>query len=299
MTIEPTRGLSSDVGARPKANADAVPGADAEIDEIADRLTGDLLPFEENRSASEIVGNLVKGARAIFDAGRILWQAREHYRSVGGRGENSNGLSGFAEFSERRVGISYQTANMYVRIAENLAHANVSSDSPVWRQQGASKILAITSIAPADFKTLEEGGSVEGIGSLDDVARMTTAQAKNAVRQYKKDMNVAIEDNKKLRTVSSELAAEVIELRRKIVDGPSAPTPIGEEFAALMVRITTWCQSVKLRPQVEREGAWRDVVTQYDAISYTLRRALVPEKTKDLPLPDVDDPGIDVEGDGR
>ena len=51
---------------------------------------------------------------------------------------------------------------------------------------GNAKVRALTVLDDDSIKTLEEGGLVEGVGTLDDIERMTVKELKTALREEKK-----------------------------------------------------------------------------------------------------------------
>lgn len=51
---------------------------------------------------------------------------------------------------------------------------------------GSEKVRALTVLDDDSIKTLEEGGDIAGIGTLDDIERMTVKELKTALREEKK-----------------------------------------------------------------------------------------------------------------
>jgi hypothetical protein len=264
----------------------AVPAPPGAIDVMAARITAGLLPFEESRAATEILGLRTQHAAIVAEIGRRLFQAREYYAAVGFRGDQKG--DGFAAFCGT-VDINRRTAYNYINVAERLAEVGILDGSPILKlSAGTTKLLAIAEADPETVGALERGEQVPGIGTLDDVDRMRAGELRRKIRELQTANQRTARLVTSLESENRELGAKLADAQRTLVEGPTTPTPLEEEFAGLVARIAKWAQAAKDRPRAEREAAYPGIVIQYDAVAKLVMRALVPERSGELPLPDTD-----------
>lgn len=60
------------------------------------------------------------------------------------------------------------------------------SNTKTFSHLSSSKIYALSVLADESIKTLDDGGTLEGVGTLDDVERMTVRELRSALRAEKK-----------------------------------------------------------------------------------------------------------------
>ncbi len=160
-----------------------------EGDPVARVISAGLDPFDETRTAEQTIGFRKEGARIIIEIGRRLVQAREFYRSSGGRGHDGEGFRSFCD----RCGIGHSTAYNYIRVVERLAETGLLDSSPLLdTSAGVSKLLAITELDPEDIRQLDEGGAVEGIGDLDEIERMRVGELRHAIGERRDSQRRAV-----------------------------------------------------------------------------------------------------------
>ena len=78
------------------------------------------------------------------------------------------------------LGLAYRSAAYAMTAAQKFS--NMQSTAHL----GSEKVRALTVLDDDSIKTLEEGGLVEGVGTLDDIERMTVKELKTALREEKK-----------------------------------------------------------------------------------------------------------------
>lgn len=89
-----------------------------------------------------------------------------------------------------------------------MAAARKFGNSPTLANLGSSKIKALTVLDDDDVAQLSEGAEVSGLGTVDDIAKMSIRELRNALRKEKKereDERIALEEvvRKKESTISA------------------------------------------------------------------------------------------------
>lgn len=78
------------------------------------------------------------------------------------------------------LGMAERSARYAMAAAQKFSNRHTCADL------GNAKIRALTVLDDDSIKTLEDGGEIAGIGTLDDVERMTVKELKTALREEKK-----------------------------------------------------------------------------------------------------------------
>jgi len=269
----------------------------AALPEVVDTnpVTRGLAPFDPGRTAIEIVNLRRPGAHIVIEIGRRLLQGQQYHAFAGGGGRGTEG-EGFRAFCER-AGIGYRQAYNYIRIVTRLAETGLldGGETPLLAMSaGVTKLLTIVELDPEDMRCLDEGGRVPGVGTLDEIDRMTTSELRRRLRDTQGSVDRA---KARLKTTEDErdnFRATTEELGRKLREGPYEPCEIAVEFAGQASRLVRWAHSVKDNPRPEREAAYADVMNHIDEIVRIIQRALVYERLSMDPLTttDLDDIGM-------
>ena len=78
------------------------------------------------------------------------------------------------------LGLAERSANYAMAAARKFSKSAHCADL------GVSKIRALTVLDDDSIKALEDGGLIEGVGTLDDISRMTVKELRDALREEKK-----------------------------------------------------------------------------------------------------------------
>ncbi len=161
---------------------------------------GDGLPWQPDHYEAEIRGELRRGCDAFLRAGRLLVVAREH--------ANHGEWSGMLE----RLGISRLHAHRMMEAARRIAGlANASTSTHLSQAAGTqSKLIELLSLPEDQFTELASEGATGGL-TLDDVAGMTVAELRAAVREARADLEAKDE---RAAARERELERLTAELRR-------------------------------------------------------------------------------------
>jgi len=185
------------------------------------------------------------------------------------------------------TGVSERTARVYMQVTRRAE--SVRMDKLLTPSMALRKLIDITSkLDDADIETLNEGGSVDGVGTLDEVERMSGRELRERVRSLtgstEKLKKIVADKDKRL----DDMTAANSEYKRQIAEGPTAPTDIEKGFSDVFAAGLRWAHAVKDKPRPERESALKAVMGGYDQLAKIILRALIPEQRNERPLPDSD-----------
>ncbi len=256
------------------------------LDPATRTIVEGLAPFDEVRTAEQIVGFRRDCARIVIEIGRRLVQAREHYRATGLRSEGE----GFRAFC-KGCGIGHSTAYNHIRIAERLAEtgllesAGLLDSSPLLNMNsGVKKLLAITELDPDEIRELENGGSVEDIGDLDEIEKMRAGELREAVRRHKHGESRAVERVHDLERKVAEETSLRQHYEKVAREGPDAPVEPLVRFLEINQMAREWLRGVQDLPRPERETLFGQAVTVHASLADDMM-VLVREERGRLPFP--------------
>lgn len=244
-------------------------------DLVTRKVVDGLLPFDEQRTASEIVDLRRQGMSIVVEIGRRLEQAREHFRVDGWR-EQGDGFKGWCE----RTGIGVRSAYNYIKVVRRLAETGLldGGETPLLRiDAGVSKMASIIELDPEDIRTLNEGGEIEGVGNLTEVERMTAGELRARLKRREEEILRAEKVHTELREKNADLAGVVAEQQRRLAE-PHKPGPIEVEMAGVYVHIVRLAREWQKRPAAERHAAASNggaVFNMFDEAIQIVNRALL------------------------
>lgn len=239
--------------------------------------------FHPRDVARETRQHLENMGRAMWEAGRRMAWAREVLDA-----------NAWVLWIENEVGVGRSTAYRYMKTA--LAFAPIGGPSPRMLDQKMSAIVEMAAHLETDeLQLVEEGGEVEGVGTLDDIARMSLRQLKKRLREREKDVKAEQElrttAQRKLEAAHAELdqirlgksgddearLAEVAGVENDLViglnktmawltrqDWPAATPALRAKGAGLMAQVTLFVRD--LRVEMERMGCDDLLVSQVHTI---------------------------------
>lgn len=174
------------------------------------------LAYNKDRMVDEVRHYLGESARTMLEAGARL----ALIRSQEPHGEWDNVCQG--------LGIERRTANRMIAAASKFSNGTTSSQI---ERLGTSKMFELLLLDDADAETLTSGGSVEGLGSVDDISNMTVKELRAALRDQR-------EENKATQTVLTKRNNLIDQLQTKAAK-VAPPTP-DEEGAQLRRETGDW-----------------------------------------------------------
>ena len=262
------------------------------LDPTTRAIVGGLDPFDEVRTAEQIVTYRKEGARIVIEIGKRLCQAREHYKAAGFRGDAEG--EGFLVFL-KRCGIGQAHAYNHIRIAERLADTGLLesttqlASSPLLKMNsGVKKLLAITELDPDEIRELDEGGSVEGIGDLDDVDRMRVGELRQAVRQHKDGEQKAVDRVHELEAKTAEEKSLREHYEKVAKEGPGAPVEPLMEFLRYKHMIIEWLKKVQDLPKSERQTLFHQVSQEHASLADDMEVLIREQNRPKMPFPHTD-----------
>jgi len=256
------------------------------LDPTTRAIVGGLDPFDEVRTAEQIVSFRKEGARIVIEIGRRLVQAREHYKAAGFRGDAED--EGFLAFLSR-CGVGQRNAYNHIKIAERLAETGLLERSPLLRMDaGVTKLLAITELDPDEIRELDEGGSVEGIGDLDDVDRMRVGELRQAVRQHKDGEQKAVDRVHELEAKTAEEKSLREHYEKVAKEGPVAPVEPLMEFLRYKHMIIEWLKKVQDLPKSERQTLFHQVSQEHASLADDMEVLIREQNRPKMPFPHTD-----------
>ncbi|GAB6393630.1 MAG: hypothetical protein MdMp014T_3003 [Treponematales bacterium] len=130
-----------------------------------ERDFGDGQSYELSRLESEVRFYQQQAGAALLEMGRRLIVIKAHEEH-----------GAFMESLER-MGLAYRSA------AYAMAAARKFANVPTWADLEGPKLKALTVLDEEDIKNLEDGKAVDGLGTLDEIERMTTRELREALRK--------------------------------------------------------------------------------------------------------------------
>lgn len=207
------------------------------------RQFGYELAYDRDRMIDEARHYMGESARAMLEAGARLTLIR------------SQEPHGEWERVCQALNLERRTANRMILAASKFASGTTSSRL---EQIGVSKLFELLVLDDDDASTLANGGEVDGIGDLDDVARMTVRELRASLRELRAES--AAKDklleakNKKLDQLTAQLERE------------KAGTP-AEEWPWVPARrmLLDACEAVANLSQTELRRALVEIQTRAEA----------------------------------
>jgi len=166
-------------------------------DRLAEVLTkfGDGLPFDALRYEDKIRGHLSRSADEMLAAGRALVVVREHVP----HGEWGGFLG--------RLGLEERLARRMCQAAVKFSNRALTPDL-VKAAGNKTKLFELMVLDDEDIQELNDGGTVAGL-NLDEVARMSTAELRQQVRDLQAErqatQKLLADKNEKMDTLRRNL----------------------------------------------------------------------------------------------
>lgn len=170
--------------------------------ETIEKRYGDEMPYDRNRLENEVKFFLYKSAESYFEAGKRLIRLKEH-----------EGHGNFLE-SLKRLGIEYKVAYRTMFTVRKLIESNMSNVE-TFRHLNPSKLYEIALLEPEDREELNNEGSIGGI-SLDDIAKMTVREVKEALRKEREDRKHEVKELEDELTEKAQIITQLKKERRGI-----------------------------------------------------------------------------------
>jgi hypothetical protein len=155
----------------------------------AEELYSDGMPYEIDRIENQIRFYQDQAGSALLEMGKCLIRIKAHEEH--GR---------FAKALEN-VGLSHRGANYA------MAAARKFSNSQMFANLGASKMIALTVLDDDDVSTLASGGDVNGM-TLDDIDRMSNRELRENFRKEREKVKKEKEARKKDREAQEKAIAQ-------------------------------------------------------------------------------------------
>jgi len=170
---------------------------------LIDEKFGDGQPYDRTRLEVEVKAHMQNASEAFFQAGRRLIQIKEH-----------EGHGGFLPCLER-IGIGEDTAERMMLTVRKIQDTELAN-SEAFRNLLPSKLYEI---ALFDQDQLDELGATGATGSitLDEIQRMTTREAKAALREERRKRTEEIDDREKVIKAKND---KIDELERMLRGSP-------------------------------------------------------------------------------
>jgi len=153
------------------------------------------------------------------------------------------------------LNLERRTANRMILAASKFSSGTTS---PRLEHVGTSRLFELLVLDDDDAGTLAQGGEVEGIGDLDDIARMTVRELRAALRELRAE-NAA--KDKLLETKNKKLDKLTAQLERQKAD-----MPIEEwHWAAVRRLLLDACETLANLSQTELRRALVEIQTHAEA----------------------------------
>jgi hypothetical protein len=130
-----------------------------------ERDFGDGQSYELSRLENEVRFYQEQAGAALLEMGKRLIRIKAHEEH-----------GAFMESLER-MGLAYRSA------AYAMAAARKFANVPTWADLEGPKLKALTVLDEEDIAKLDAGEAVKGVGTLDDIERMTTRELREALRK--------------------------------------------------------------------------------------------------------------------
>jgi hypothetical protein len=262
----------------------------------AERDFGDGLPYELGRLENEVRFYQEQAGSALLEMGRRLIVIKAH---------EAHGA--FMESLER-LGLADRSARYAMAAARKFANR------PTWADLEGPKLKALTVLEEDDIKKLEDGKAVKGVGTLDDIDRMTTRELREALRKERdrrKNERAALEEtvkakNDKLNEMELRLAGQepptkeqiaAVELRHLIRDYSIAIAKVtaGIDEARQIINQAERIEGVNVQMLSEWLNEFDPDMQHYTALHETWRDEIDNAgPIKDWRISDL--PSLDAEG---
>lgn len=167
-----------------------------------------------------------------------------------------------------KLGLAERSARYAMAAALKFGNRQTSAD---FAMLGKEKLRALTVLDDDSVEQLSEGDSLEGIGTLDDVAKMSVRELRAALRKEKQERQeerTALEDvvRKKESTISElemEVAGRQPPTKEKIADSQLSElrVPIMRELAAANDAVRRCIQIVEQAEKID--GVTQDQLTSF------------------------------------
>jgi signal transduction histidine kinase len=125
---------------------------------------------------------------------------------------------------------------------------------------GTSKLFELLVLDDDDANTLSQGGEVDGIGDLDDIARMTVRELRAALRELRAE---SAEKDKLLEAKNKKLDQLTAQLEREKAGTPAEEWP----WAPARRMLLDACEAVANLSQTELRRALVEIQTRAEAES--------------------------------
>lgn len=160
------------------------------------RVYGDNLPYDRTRVTNETKFYMSQSAEAMLEAGKRLVLIKEH---------EPHGT--FTEILEKELGLAPRTARIMMQASVKYLSLG-ETKAQTLAHLGKSKLFALMSQDDEELEALAEGGTVAGL-TLNDVDKMTVKDLKKALKEAKEDQDA-------VRKISSEKDKKINELAEKL-----------------------------------------------------------------------------------
>lgn len=160
------------------------------------KIYGDNLPYDRTRITNETKFYMSQSAEAMLEAGKRLVLLKEHE-------EHGN----FIKILDQELGLPPRTAQAMMQASVKFLKLE-DSKRQTFADLGRSKLFALMSQDDEKLEALAEGGTVAGL-TLNEVDKMS-------VRELKKALKEAKEDQDAVRKISSDKDKKINELAEKL-----------------------------------------------------------------------------------
>lgn len=162
----------------------------------AEELYGDGEPYERLRLESEVRFYMEQMGTSLIEIGKRLIRMKAQ-----------EGHGGFMQCLEN-LGMSTRSANYAMSAARKFG-----SNSPTLANLGTSKIKCLTVLDDSQVEDLVNGDGVLGLGTLDDIEKMSVRELRAALRKEKSERKTERDD---LEAVIAAKNSKVDELEREL-----------------------------------------------------------------------------------
>lgn len=162
----------------------------------AEELYGDGQPYERLRLETEIKFYMEQMGTSLLETGKRLIRLKAN-----------EGHGGFLQCLES-LGMSTRSANYAMAAARKFG-----SNSPTLANLGTSKIKCLTVLDDSQVEDLVNGDEVPGLGTLDDIEKMSIRELRAALRKEKNERKKERDD---LEAVIAAKNSKVDELEREL-----------------------------------------------------------------------------------
>lgn len=198
---------------------------------------GDGLPWSPEHYEVEIRRELRAGFESLLRAGRYLCVAREF--AVHGEW---NAMLG-------RLGISTSQAQRMMEAARRTP--NVPALGHLGERLGSTKFFDLLALPDDELQALADGGSIDGIGDVDDMAGMTSRELKAALREARAEIETKNARSARRELEIEELQSTVRKLKRE--HAKATPDKVAEDLrqAASVAALAARAEIAALRERFD------------------------------------------------